>query len=228
MDRVLKMVRLQMINRMTWVWIPLIILAGASVLSIVIFAMIPVDGPKYSGAGQAPLWYFFALGLQALTLTFPFSQALSVTRRDFFLGTLTTAILGSAALAAVFLLGGWIEEATNGWGTNGYLFRVPWLWQAGPFAVWLSYFALAMGLFLLGFTGATIYKRAGGLAVTLVGVGAGLVLVGVAFVVTRLDLWRQVGEGFAALGVLGLALWGVVAIAVLAGISYLVLRRATP
>ena len=228
MSRVLNVVRLQLINKMTWIWIPLIILGGATALSIVVFAMIPVDGPKYSGAGQAPLWYFFALGLQALTLTFPFSQALSVTRRDFFLGTLSTAVLGSAALAAVFILGGWIEQATNGWGANGFLFRVPWMWQAGPFAVWLSYFALGLLLFLLGFTGATIYKRAGALAVTLTGVGVGLVLVGLFFAITRWELWRQVGEGIAALGVLGLAAWGLVAIALLAGISYLVLRRATP
>ncbi|KJL33703.1 hypothetical protein [Microbacterium azadirachtae] len=228
MSRILNVVRLQLVNKMTWVWIPLIILVAASALSIVIFAMIPVDGPKYSGAGQAPLWYFFALGLQALTLTFPFSQALSVTRRDFFLGTLSTAVLGSAALSAVFLLGGWIEDATNGWGANGFLFRVPWMWQAGPLTVWLSYFALGLLLFLLGFTGATIYKRAGTLAITLVGVGAGLVLVGLAFLVTRFGLWRQVGEGFATMGVLGLALWGLVAVALLAGISYLVLRRATP
>ncbi|MBS1699382.1 MAG: hypothetical protein JST25_13380 [Actinobacteria bacterium] len=228
MERVRNMMRLQMLNRNTWVWIPLIILVSATALSILIFAMIPVSGPKYSGAGQALLWYFFALGLQALTLTFPFSQALSVTRRDFFLGTLATAVLGSAALAVVLVVGGWIEEATNGWGTNGYMFRVPWLWQAGPVAVWLSYFVLALLLFLVGFTGATIFKRAGALAVTLVGVGVALVLVGLVFLLTRLELWAQVGQGLAALGAFGLALWGLVAIAVLAGISYLVLRRATP
>ena len=34
-----------------------------------------------------------------MTLTFPFSQAMSVTRREFFIGTLLTAILGSLELA---------------------------------------------------------------------------------------------------------------------------------
>jgi hypothetical protein len=105
MSRILNVVRLQLVNKQTWVWIPLIVLGSALALSIVIYAMIPSDGPKYGGAGQAPLWYFFALGLQALTLTFPFSQALSVTRREFFLGTLLTAI-GGALLTAVFLPAG--------------------------------------------------------------------------------------------------------------------------
>lgn len=228
MSRIVKVIRLQMINRQTWVWIPLMVVGGALALSIIIYAMIPVDGPKYGGAGQAPLWYFFALGMQALTLTFPFSQALSVTRRDFFLGTMLTAVLGAVLLALVFLLGGWIEEVTNGWGVNGYMFRLPWLWEGGPLAAGLVYFTLALLLFLLGFTGATIYKRAGALAIALAGIGAGVVLVGAVFLVTRLGLWGQVGTALATLGGLGLALWGLVAIAALAGISYLVLRRATP
>lgn len=228
MSRILNVVRLQLVNKQTWVWIPLIVLGSALALSIVIYAMIPSDGPKYGGAGQAPLWYFFALGLQALTLTFPFSQALSVTRREFFLGTLLTAIGGALLLTAVFLLGGWIEDVTHGWGVNGYVFRLPWVWEGGPLAAALTYFTLALFLFLVGFTGATIFKRAGALAIAVVGVGVGAVLVGVVFVITRFELWGQVGAGLAGLGALGLALWGLVAIAALAGISYLVLRRATP
>ncbi len=228
MSRILNVVRLQLVNKQTWVWIPLIVLGGALALSIIIYAMIPVEGPKYGGAGQAPLWYFFALGLQALTLTFPFSQALSVTRRDFFVGTMLTAAGGALLLTVVFLLGGWIEDLTHGWGVNGYVFRLPWVWQGGPLAAALSYFALALLLFLLGFTGATIYKRAGALAIAVVGVGVGAVLVGLVFLVTRFGLWPQVIAAIAALGALGLALWGLVAIAVLAGISYLVLRRAIP
>nr|MBS1899992.1 hypothetical protein [Actinomycetota bacterium] len=228
MSRILKVVRLQLVNKQTWLWIPLIILAAALTMSIIISAMIPVDAPKYGGAGQAPLWYFFALGLQALTLTFPFSQALSVTRRDFFLGTLLTAAGGAVLLAVVFLFGGWIEDVTHGWGVNGYMFRLPWVWENGPLAAALTYFVLALLLFLVGFTGATIYKRAGGIAITVVGVGFGAVLVGLVFLVTRFGLWGQVGAGIASLGALGLALWGLVAIVALAGISYLVLRRATP
>ena len=37
------------------------------------------DAVKAGGAASAPLWYFMALGIGALTFTFPFSQAMSVT-----------------------------------------------------------------------------------------------------------------------------------------------------
>ncbi len=228
MRRTLNVIRLQLINRQTFIWVPLIILGSATVISILIYAMIPVDTPKYGGGGQAPLWYFFAIGISAMTLTFPFSQAMSITRRDFFFGTLLTAILGSALMGVVFLIGGAIETLTNGYGINGYVFYLPWLWEAGPLGAFIVYFTLALFLFVVGFTGATIYKSWGPTVLTIVGVGLALVLVGLAFLATRLDLWVHVWTGILDAGALGLALWGLVATVVLVGVSFLAFRRAIP
>ncbi|MCM3778481.1 hypothetical protein [Microbacterium hydrocarbonoxydans] len=228
MRRTLNVIRLQLINRQTFIWVPLIILGSAVVISVLIYAMIPVDTPKYGGGGQAPLWYFFAIGMGAMTYTFPFSQAMSVTRRDFFLGTLATAVLGSALLGLVFLLGGAIELATNGYGVNGYVFHLPWLWEAGPAGAFIVFFTLALFLFMLGFTGATIYKSWGPLVLTIVGVGLALVLLALVFLVTRLELWLQVGRAIGDLGALGLALWGLVIVAVLSAVSFFAFRRVIP
>jgi hypothetical protein len=52
--------------------------------------------------------------------------------------------------------------------------------------------------------------------------------VGLAFLATRLELWDEVWRGILDAGALGLALWGLVATAVLAGISLLAFRRAIP
>ncbi|MGM1018316.1 MAG: hypothetical protein ACQEW8_12345 [Actinomycetota bacterium] len=228
MARVVNVVRLQLVNRQTFIWVPLIILGGALVISILIYAMIPGDGPKYGGGGQAPLWYFFAIGMTSLTMTFPFSQAMSVTRREFFLGTLLTAVLGSVFMAILFLIGGAIEIATNGWGVGGYVFHLPWLWEAGAFGAGVTYFTLALFFFVIGFTGATIYKSWGAMVLTIVSLVLALLLVGVVFLVTRLELWPQVGQGIMDLGALGLALWGLLAVAVMSVVSFLAFRRAIP
>ncbi|WP_164234049.1 hypothetical protein [Microbacterium hydrocarbonoxydans] len=228
MRRTLNVVRLQLINRQTFIWVPLIIIVGATLLSVVVYALIPVDTPKYGGAGQAPLWYFFAIGMSAMTLTFPFSQAMSITRRDFFLGTMLTAVLGAVLMGVVFVLGGALELATNGYGVNGYVFHLPWLWEAGPFGAFLSAFTLALFFFVIGFTGATIYKSWGPLVLTIVSVALAVLLVGLMYLATRLELWGAVGDTIAALGSVGLALWGLVGVAVLAGVSFLAFRRAIP
>jgi hypothetical protein len=226
--RIGRVVRMQLINRQTFIWVPLIILGGSFVLSLAIFAIIPVDEPKYGGASQAPLWYFFAVGIQALTLTFPFSQAMSVTRREFFVGTNLTAALTSAILAAVFIVGGLIEGATHGWGMNGYYFRLDWVWEQGPAVAGLLYFLIALLLFLAGFAGATIYKRFGVLWITVVGVGLSVVVVALVALLTWTESWGTAWDAVAGAGPLGLAAWIAAAVVVLGGVSFLILRRATP
>ncbi|MGX1584106.1 hypothetical protein ACWH95_06055 [Microbacterium sp. NPDC055502] len=226
--RTFNVIRLQLINKGTFIWYPLMILGAATIISILIYAMIPVDTPKYGGGGQAPLWYFFAVGMSAMTLTFPFSQAMSITRREFFFGTMLTAILGSAIMGVLFLIGGGIEMLTDGWGVNGYLFYLPWLWDAGPLGAFVVFFTLALFFFVVGFTGATIYKSWGQLVLLIVSIGLGLILVGLVFLATRLDLWNHVGATIMDLGALGLAMWGLVITAVLTGVSFLAFRRTIP
>ncbi|MEW2462216.1 MULTISPECIES: hypothetical protein [Microbacterium] len=226
--RTFNVIRLQLINKGTFIWYPLMILGAATIISILIYAMIPVDTPKYGGGGQAPLWYFFAVGMSAMTLTFPFSQAMSITRREFFFGTMLTAILGSAIMGVLFLIGGGIEMLTDGWGVNGYLFYLPWLWDAGPLGAFVVFFTLALFFFVVGFTGATIYKSWGQLVLLIVSIGLGLILVGLVFLATRLDLWNHVGATIMDLGALGLAVWGLVITAVLTVVSFLAFRRTIP
>lgn len=228
MSRTLNVVRLQLVNRMTFIWIPLIILFGTLGFTLLVYSMIPPGGVKYGGGAQAPLWYFLAIGVQAMAYSFPFSQAMSITRREFFAGTLLTAALTAAILSSVFVIGGFIEQATNGYGMDGYFFYISWLWQPGWGAAWIGFFAIAMFMFVVGFWAATIYKRWGALAVTLVLVGLGALLVGGVWLTGRLNAWAAVFEWFGSQGSLGLTLWGVLLIAVLAATSFLTLRRATP
>lgn len=228
MSRTLNVVRMQFVNKQTYIWVPLLVLVGSLVLSILIFWMIPFDGPKVGGGSQAPLWYFLWVGVQSLTMTFPFSQAMSVTRREFYLGTLLAAISTAAMLAVIFVIGGLIEQATNGYGINGYFFYLDWIWERGPLAAGFVYFVIALMFFLVGFWAATLFKRFGTLWLTVVLVGLGLVLVGFVFLVTRLEVWGEVFTWIAVQGALGLAAWGLAVGAALAAISYLTLRRATP
>ncbi|MDO8383339.1 MAG: hypothetical protein Q7T17_10215 [Microbacterium sp.] len=228
MSRTLNVVRMQLINKYTYIWIPLIVLGGAFLVSLALYAIIPGDGEKIGGGAQAPLWYFLVVGVQALTLTFPFSQAMSVTRREFFLGTYLTAAITAAILAAVFVIGGLIENATDGWGLNGWVFHLDWIWQSGPLGAFVFYFLLAMLFFSLGFWSATIYKRFGTLWLTVTLLGIALLLVGVLWLIGRTDSWGSVFAWIGSQGSLGLALWSILVIALLAATSFIPLRRAVP
>lgn len=115
MNRTLTVTRMQFVNKYTFVWLPLIILGASFLMSLGIFAIIPYDGVKVGGGSQAPIWYFFAVGIMSLSYTFPFSQALSITRREFFFGTMLAAVGTALILGAVFVGGGALEQVTTGW-----------------------------------------------------------------------------------------------------------------
>ena len=228
MNRTLNVVRMQLVNKATYIWVPLLILTGAFVLSLAVFALIPTDAVKVGGGTQAPLWYFLFVGVQALTFTFPFSQAMSVTRREFFFGTYLTAAITAAILSLVFLVGGLIELATNGWGMNGWFFYLDWVWAAGPAAALLFYFVIAMLFFAIGFWAATLYKRFGTFWLTATLVGIGAILIGLLWLVGLANAWAEVFTWFASIGATGFAIGAIALIAVLATASFIPLRRATP
>lgn len=230
MSRTLNVVRMQLANRETFVWVPLLILGSSFVISLIIWGIIAAGGVTtnmYGGGAQAPLWYFIAVGVQALTLTFPFSQALSVTRREFFLGTMLTAALTAGILALIFVVGGLIEIATNGWGIGGYFFALDWLWESGPLAAGLFFFTLTMMVFTLGFWAATVYKRWGSFRLTLILVGIALVLLAAIWLITVTRSWPEVMGFIVESGVWGLTVvLAVITVAQALG-SAAVLRKTT-
>lgn len=231
MNRTVNVVRMQLINKQTFVWVPLIVLGASFAMSIVIYAILHssgLPGPFYGGGSQAPLWVLLFVGISSLTLTFPFSQAMSVTRREFFLGTMLAAAMCAVLLAAVFAIGGMVEEATDGWGINGYFFALDWVVADGPLGAALFYFVMAMLIFMLGFWSATIYKRSGALVLTIIWVGVGVVLLLAVWAITRVEAWADVWSFLVGLGPVGFAAWGLAVTVVLGGISYLTLRRAVP
>ena len=227
-NRLLNVVRLQFLNKQTFLWVPVLILGGSWVLSMLIFWIVGgagQTGVKAGGGAQAPLWYFLAIGIQAMTMTFPFSQAMSLTRREFFLVSLAAAAVSATGMSAVFVLLGLLEQATAGYGFNAYFSYLEWVWVAGPLAAALTYFVLAVLFFVLGFWFATIFKRFGALGLASALLATGLVLVGFVALVTFQQAWPVVAQWFAVTGSLGLTLWGLLLAAVLAAGSYLTLRR---
>lgn len=235
MNRTLAVARMQLVNKQTFVWVPLMVAGIAFVISWLIAAIVsnaigtPLPkGSSFNGAGQAPLWYFLVIGIQSLTLTFPFSQAMSVSRRTFFLGTTAVAAGAGVVLATLYTVMRYPEEATGGWGVGSYMFNLPGIADHPWYAGWVFFFAVTVLFFVFGFWTATIYKRFGPTVTTTVLSGMGLVIVGLVALVTWQRWWPAVGEWFAGQTPLTLGGWILLLCVVLGGSSYLTLRRATP
>ncbi|GAA1860574.1 hypothetical protein GCM10009715_05000 [Paeniglutamicibacter psychrophenolicus] len=230
MNRVVKVARMQLINKWSFLGIPMVILVASTLMTFAIWALLPAsarEGTLYSGSGQAVMWYFLALGIQSLTFTFPFSQAMSVSRRTFYLGTLGLFATIALGYAILYYLLGLVEKATGGWGFNGQLFALGWIAGNNAAIQILFYFVAMVLLFMIGFWAATVYMRWKATGLLIAGIGFAVVLLGLVGLATLNDAWPQVGAWFAAMQVLGLSIVLGGLCVLLAGGSYLTLRRAT-
>ena len=226
--RITNVVRMQFLNRWTFVGTPLCVLGGSWLISMLVNLIInsaDVTGAKVSYGAQAPLWYFLVVGIMAMAYTFPFSQAMTITRREFFLGTLGAAAICSVGMSLIFVALGLIERATDGYGFNSYFGYLEPLWESGPLAAGFEFFVFAMLVFIIGFWFATVYQFGGPRLLTILLIALGLALVGLAALITWQEWWPAVGEWFVDTGALGLAFWGVVLGVVLSAGSYATLRR---
>ncbi|MEV4950542.1 hypothetical protein [Paenarthrobacter nitroguajacolicus] len=228
MSRTLAVARMQLINKWTYIGWPLTILAASFLMSLAIFALIPVTEGKNGGGSQAPLWYFLVLGIQSMTLVFPFSQGLSISRRAFYLGTLGLFSLIAVGMTVLYMLGGVIERATNGWGVDGYFFNIPWVTDGPWYSTAAFFFVLMMFMFIIGFWFATIFKRWGTTGTLVSTLGTTVALIGAAALTTFLQGWGHVGGWFAQQTPLSISGWAALLCVILAAGSYTTLRRATP
>ncbi|GLB66782.1 hypothetical protein [Arthrobacter mangrovi] len=229
MNRVVNVARMQLINKWTYLGIPAIILASAFLITYAIWALVPSGGgAMYSGAAQSVMWYFLALGIMSMTQTFPFSQAMSVSRRTFYIGTLGLFAVVALAISVLYYVLGLIEKATGGWGVNGQLYALGWLADQPALVQIYFYFIAMVALFMIGFWFATIYKRWQATGMLVVWIAVAVVLLGLVALATWQGLWPEVGAWFVAQTPLSVSGWATVFCAALACGSYLTLRRATP
>lgn len=229
-SRTLGVVGLQFRNTQTFVWVPALVLGGMWLITLIVYWIIAasgVSGPMYSGGSQAPLWYFAVVGAQAMNLTFYFSQAMSLTRREFYLGSLLAAAISAVGISVVFVVLGLIEQATSGYGIGGYFAYLPWVWENGPLAAGTVYFVLTMLWFVLGFWFAIAKKRFGTLLLTVSLIVIALALLAVAAWLSLNQAWGELWLWLAGTEAIGLALWAAGLTMVFALGSYLTLRRLT-
>jgi hypothetical protein len=187
------------------------------------------DGIRYNGAAAWIFFYMLVVAVQAVNLAFPLALGYGSTRRAFTAGAALTFLMLSAGYALVLTLAAWIEQLTGGWGLGGSFFRTFYFASDdGWIAQWWIYFCWFVFFFFTGMIFAAVFVRwkAFGLTASLILLGL-LVLAAVA-IITLTGNWPTFWEGVTTLGTLGIASVLLVPALLAAGISHLLLRRATP
>ncbi|MFF1571903.1 hypothetical protein ACFVWR_04090 [Leifsonia sp. NPDC058292] len=237
--RIWRVVRLNLVNKWTTIWVPVMIMGFIWLVNWLIWWIIwgatppaarahAMDGTQWSGGGFYVFVYMLVVGIQVISMTFPFALGYSVTRRDFWLGSSLTFAMLSAGYALGFTILSFIEEWTNGWGLGGHLFTTVYFGDGGFLQRFFIVFVSMLFFFFTGAASGTLFMRwrVNGLLIT--GALLALLVVGVVALITWTGNWGAVGDWFMRMGPLGVVAWLLVPTAIAAVFGFFVLRRSTP
>ena len=230
--------RLQFIVPSSLIWVPALVFTSAWVLVALVGlwvdhmaeSRVPAEDPIYTGASQAAVWCLVFMAAYTASHTFPFSMALSYSRRVFVLGAFLAFGLVSLAYGAAYALAAWIERVTDGFGIHFYVFDLPYLTQgeggilaAGAFAA-----VLCLALMMVGFFWAILYRRVTVPVLWATILGAAVVLLALAMVITQNEWWASIWSWLSEQSALTLAAWLVAPAVLITVLNYVVIRKATP
>lgn len=230
--------RLHLVNRSQIIVTPWLIMSFIFAVSLAIGWMFrsandssAVDGTSFTMEFNGAVFYFMiymlVLAVMAISQVFPFAQSYSVTRRDFYLGTVLTFFSLSVFYSIVITVLGWIEDSTNGWGLNVSVFNPGFFGSNYAERLYITT-ALFLFFFMTGMATASVYVRwkANGMYVFF---GAlALLLLGLSWLATATDSWVAVGDWLVSMGLLGLVTWSLALSTIALVVGYLILRKATP
>src|SRR3954453_22885699 len=165
MNRILGAARMHLAHPLLSLGIPWLIVGTSFAINLAIWGVAGVgdetNGDAVTG-GLASLYVTVGvIFIQAVTQMFPFAMGLSLSRRDFYLGTALTAVVQSIGYGLALTVLAAIEDATAGWGMR-LDFWAPGALDVGNPALQFLVFALPMLAFaFLGMAIGVVFKRWG-------------------------------------------------------------------
>jgi hypothetical protein len=185
MNDVVMAARIQLLTWKTVFGMPWAVVATSFVVNLVIFTTATVDPAHRTTGGLASLYAtMMFINLVTMTQIFPFTVALSVTRRAFVAATVLLMAAQSLLNGVLLTVLRFVESGTNGWNLRMHFFNLGYVRQDDPLTQVLVF---AVPLFMLSLVCAAIgsvYQRWGvpGLWGTAIGaiVTAGLTIVVIA------------------------------------------------
>jgi len=235
--RVPAVFRLQFAVRYSFIWLPIgiFVLAWAFGIGITLLVdsqvtdRIPAQEPIHAtGAAQTTIWYLAFMAAYTASHTFPFSVALSYSRRVYLIGTYLTFVVVAAGFGFASMIAYWVERATDGFGRHLYVFGSPSFENLGG-ALGVGSFAAVLALFFMcfGFFWAILYRRVTIPLLWTVIIGVIIVLLGSVALITINDWWPHVGVWLNDQNAFTLAGWGLLATVLLGLLNYVLIRKAT-
>ena len=236
-NRTFKVIGLHLANQMTYIWIPLAVIAATFLISVALYGVLrlgleedaPVELYGLGGFQFIPFYYAVTVGIQAMMYTYPFAMAMSLTRREYVNGTVALASLFAGGIACMYGIGRGFESITGGYGIGFHYFGLTgWFARFHWAEQWLFLTGLCLMLFMAGFACTTVFKRGGALRLVIELSAWAMATVGLSALITWQEWWPAVGEWVMRLTPGAAGGWMLVMAGVFSLGTYWSIRKAVP
>jgi len=227
MNRTMSVLRMHARDKVMWVYVPIFILCINFAVNLLI-SFLPIDStPIYTGGIVQLYVYMFVMGIITLPQSFPLALGLSVSRRNYFLGTTGIIILVSTALAFLLCITAQIEQQTDYWGGNLHFFTIPYLNDGTVFEQFCIYFILMINLYFVGLVISSVHRRYGNIGLFVLFTCFALVLGIGGFAFYYYQWWITLIDWLNHVSAFTISLWLIPFALCIAILSYLLLRKST-
>ncbi|WP_028544361.1 hypothetical protein [Paenibacillus taiwanensis] len=226
MNRIAAVIKMHSRDKWSWYVLPWLILLLSFFVNFIIAYAINDEGFTSGGMGSIFI-YLFVMGVICLGQTFVFAISLSIRRKDYFLGTAASIAIVSVISAVILLLLGTLEQGTGGWGFNLHFFHVAYLNDGTIFQQLWIYFSFLLHLFYCGFVISSLHRRYGRNGLYVFFIASFVIGAAGSYLLTYFSLWLDIFSWIGQYTVFQHSLWICALTVLYAGISYLLLRKAT-
>ncbi|RWR13511.1 hypothetical protein QNH23_18085 [Siminovitchia fortis] len=211
-----------------WLYIPSIILSSSFFVHLIVSLLINNDEAFYTGGITSIFVYAFVMGILVVVQSFPFAIGMSVTRKDYFFGTVLMGLAACFILGALIRIFTSIENRTSGWGNRFHFFYFPYLNDGTSFFQQLiMYVILFSFLFFLGFLIASFARRFGVKGMMILSLAVLLIGSVIVLLFHQFHVWPDIFKWFSNQTAVGLSYRLIPVVLFSMAASYLLLRKVS-
>ncbi|MEC0093523.1 hypothetical protein [Paenibacillus macquariensis] len=227
MNRTMSVLRMHAKNKMMWVYVPIFILCINFAVNLLISLLLIDPPPMYTGGIIQLYVYMFVMGIIIIPQSFPLALGLSVSRKNYFLGTTSIIILVSTAFAFLWCITAQIEQQSDYWGGNLHFFTIPYLNDGTVFEQFCIYFILMMNFYYVGLVISSVHRRYGNIGLLVLFICCTLLLGIGGFAFYYYQWWITLIRWLNDISAFHISLWMIPFGLCCAMLSYLLLRKST-
>lgn len=218
--------KMQLRLKLTWFYLPWAIMGFSFLVNILVSVLVGGD-TIYTGGLATIFVFMFVTALTTTIQLFSFAMGFSIRRTDFFSGTFLFILFISIITSALLVLLSYIEVWTGSWGNTVHFFHLLYLSDGSWLAQFVVNLILLVTFSMLGYGIGAFFLRFRGIRTFVMLAAVMIFLSGMSLVATRYEWWGPIIKWFAGHTALGLSLWFIPVVLIIALCSRQCLRQST-